>query len=37
MNLAALDPKLLTLLDAVFDEIHLARAAVRVGLPLPAA
>jgi DNA-binding transcriptional LysR family regulator len=37
MNLAALDPKLLSLLDAVFDEIHLARAAARVGLPLPAA
>ncbi|MCA1324641.1 LysR family transcriptional regulator [Herbaspirillum sp. alder98] len=37
MNLAALDPKLLSLLDAVLDETHLARAAARVGLPLAAA
>ncbi|WDZ94912.1 LysR substrate-binding domain-containing protein [Herbaspirillum sp. WKF16] len=37
MNLASVDPKLLFLLNAVFDEVHLARAAARVGLPLPAA
>lgn len=37
MNLAALDPRLLRLLDALFDEVHLARAAQRIGLPLPAA
>lgn len=37
MNLASVDPKLLSLLNALFDEVHLARAAARVGLPLPAA
>ncbi|KAF1041481.1 MAG: Nodulation protein D 2 [Herbaspirillum frisingense] len=37
MNLASVDPKHLSLLNAVFDEMHLARAAARVGLPLPAA
>lgn len=37
MNLAAIDPKLLLLLDALFEEIHLARAAQRIGLSLPAA
>ncbi|ADJ62987.1 LysR family transcriptional regulator [Herbaspirillum seropedicae] len=37
MNLAALDTRLLQLLDAVLDETHLARAAARVGMSLPAA
>lgn len=40
MNAAALstlDLRLLNLLDAVLDEVHLARAAARVGLSLPAA
>ncbi|WP_433693942.1 LysR substrate-binding domain-containing protein [Herbaspirillum seropedicae] len=37
MNLAAFDTRLLQLLDAVLDEIHLARAAARVGMSLPAA
>lgn len=32
-----MDARLLRLLDAVLDEAHLARAAARVGLPLPAA
>ncbi|BEV14581.1 LysR family transcriptional regulator [Herbaspirillum sp. DW155] len=35
--LAGMDVRLLRLLDAVLDEVHLARAAARVGLPLPAA
>lgn len=35
--LAGMDARLLRLLDAVLDEVHLARAAARVGLPLPAA
>ncbi|RAM64202.1 LysR family transcriptional regulator [Herbaspirillum rubrisubalbicans] len=35
--LAALDVRLLRLLDALLDEVHLARAAARVGLSLPAA
>ncbi|NUT60630.1 LysR family transcriptional regulator [Herbaspirillum sp. C9C3] len=35
--LTAMDARLLRLLDAVLDEVHLARAAARVGLPLPAA
>jgi len=37
MNLASIDPKLLSLLNAVLDEAHLARGAARIGLPLPAA
>lgn len=37
MNLASVDPKFLPLLNAVLDEVHLARGAARVGLPLPAA
>ncbi|MBP0597871.1 LysR family transcriptional regulator [Herbaspirillum sp. LeCh32-8] len=37
MNLSAIDPKLLQLLNAVLDEAHLARGAARIGLPLPAA
>jgi hypothetical protein len=32
-----MDARLLRLLDAVLDEVHLARAAARVGWPLPAA
>ncbi|WP_343652456.1 LysR family transcriptional regulator [Herbaspirillum sp.] len=35
--LAAMDPRLLRLLDAILDEVHLARAAARVGWSLPAA
>lgn len=35
--LTGMDARLLRLLDAVLDEAHLARAAARVGLPLPAA
>ncbi|MFS2115950.1 helix-turn-helix domain-containing protein, partial [Herbaspirillum frisingense] len=37
LALATMDQRLLRLLDAILDEVHLARAAARVGWPLPAA
>ncbi len=36
MNLRAVDLNLLVILDALFDEVHVSRAADRIGLSQPA-